>query len=279
MKKHRSNMKGLRIKLSLALGGLLLVVSSTAQSEISLSFDLNDRESLLIGFFDSDSINNNEEVLWLPLTFADQISANISDDGLVHTALDTILFFNSFSVNRALVLFETLHYKNGNVSDCQACGVQLSAAIFQEVEGAGWEVLKFMKHFTTQGSYGLNGESGLIQMGDDHWGLKLQMSWTGQGIYGEYVTFYDLENFEKLFTYTAHEDNIGAVEDYAADAYSFDKAIHFIPTVETESGWWDFDMVTQGTQKMEEIERAVPANSVQRYHYNWDSSNYAKSCE
>ncbi len=187
------------------------------------------------------------------------------------------MYFSIDEVSKAVVLFETLPYEGGSVVDCHECGAQVSAAVFDKIGAGRWQVVKFVKHFATQGSYGLNGESGLVQFGEQQWCLRLQMSWEGQGIYGEYVTFYKLEDFDKMFHFTLHEDNMGVFEDGSERSYAFDKSIHFIPTVETASGWWDFDMVTQGTRKDDDIDRAVPANEVIRYHFDWETDNYIKS--
>ena len=250
-----------------------------AQTQIIETFDLADRESLLQRFFDADSISETGEALWAPLTFSDQMSSNISSDGFIHTGLDTIMYCNINGFNRAVLLFETLPYERGAVVDCQACGAQVSAAVLEETGNGSWQALKFFKHFTTQGSFGLNAESDLVQFGESQWCLRLQMSWEGQGIYGEYVTYYDLDDFEKKFNFTLHEDNMGAFEDASERAYAFDKSIHFIPSVQTETGWWDFDMVMQGTQKVDDIDRAVPANEVIRYQFDWETNTYVKSCK
>lgn len=271
----------LSFKKSLLFTALMAATSlvSLAQTQVMEPFDLNDRESLLLRFFDADSIAENGEALWEPVTFSDVVSSNISSDGFVHTALDTIMYFSINGVNKAVVLFETLPYEKGAVVDCHACGAQVSAAVLDETGKDSWQVVKFAKHFTTQGSFGLNGESDLVQFGEEQWCLRLQMSWEGQGIYGEYVTFYNLDDFQKMFNYTLHEDNMGAFEEGSLRAYAFDKSIHFIPNVETESGWWDFDMVMQGTQKVDDVDRAVPANEVVRYQFDWETSTYIKLCQ
>lgn len=258
---------------------LAISQSGLAQVEITEPFDLADRETLLIRLFDSDSISNKEEVLWKPLTFSDLLSSNVSSDGYVHTALDTIMYINANGVSLALALFETLPYDNGFIVDCPTCGAQVSAAVFDDIGEGRWQILKFAKHFTTQGGFGLNAESGLVQFGSTTWCLRLQMSWLEQGFYGEYVTYYDLDNFHKVFNFAVHEDNLAAFEDDPDRAYAFDKSIHFIPNMETESGWWDFDMVMQGTQKDEMVDRAVPANMVTRYHFDWETNTYLKSCK
>lgn len=263
------------------VSGLLLPALSqfaAAQTQLMESFDLDDHAALLMRFFDADTVSETGEALWEPLAFSDKLSSNISSDGYVHTSLDTIIYYQSGEVKKALVLFETLPYERGALMDCHACGAQVSAAVLDETGKGSWQVVRFAKHFTTQGSFGLNGESDLVQFGESQWCLRLQMSWEGQGIYGEYVTFYDLENFEKVFNFTLHEDNMGAFEDGSERAYAFDKAIHFIPSVETESGWWDFDMVMQGTQKVEDVDRAVPANEVMRFQFDWETGTYVKFC-
>ena len=250
-----------------------------SQTLISDPFDLEDRELLLIRLFDSDSISFNGEVLWKPLTFTDAISSNVSSDGFVHTALDTILYVEQNGINMAIALFETLPYEGAYVVDCNSCGAQISAALFDDAGEGRWEIVKFKKHFTIQGAFGMNGESGLQQFGRNVWCLRLQMSWMDEGIYGEYVSFYDLFDFEKIFNYTAHEDNQAGFEVKFDHGYSFDKSIHFIPNVETVSGWWDFDIVTQGTQPDNNADRVLPANEVTRYYFDWETSNYLKWCQ
>ncbi|MBL7826431.1 MAG: hypothetical protein JNJ57_07370, partial [Saprospiraceae bacterium] len=80
--------------------------------------------------------------------------------------------------------------------------------------------------------------------------------------------------------FTLHEDNTGAFEFPDPDrTYAFDKSIHFIPHVNTPSGWWDFDIVTRGTEQEGDIDRAVPANYVTRFEYDWDTERYVKSCK
>lgn len=244
------------------------------------TFDLLDRESLLIWLFDSDSINNANEVLWKPVSFSDIVNSNVSDDGFVHTMLDTILYYTVMGSSHAVAVFETFHYVNGQINTCEECGAQLSAALFDDAGDQRWQIVKFQKHFTTLGTYGMNGEVGITQFGHEEWCLQLGYHWAGQGLYGEYVSFFSLGDFQRKFQFTVHEDNTAKFEFPDPErTYSFDRSMHFIPTVETVSGWWDFDLVTRGTEKDDDIDRAVPANYVTRYEYDWDSDSYVKSCK
>ncbi|MBL7828367.1 MAG: hypothetical protein JNJ57_17175, partial [Saprospiraceae bacterium] len=159
------------------------LLAQTANPEL---FNLNDHEDLLIRLFDSDSLNDMKEVIWEPLSFSDLVTANISDDGLVHSAFDTILYFTSMSTNRAVAVFQTYHYVNGEINACPTCGAQVSAAVFEDAGDGRWQIIKFQKHFTTSGTFGMNSEVGLTQFGDESWCLRLEMHWIGQGIYGDY---------------------------------------------------------------------------------------------
>ncbi|HAD14309.1 MAG TPA: hypothetical protein DCF33_17955 [Saprospirales bacterium] len=264
--------------LFLITGFILLSSSFYAQDDGMITFNLEDRSGLLSTLFDADSLNEYGEALWEPITFADGLLANISDDGWMHTRLDTLLFYEVFDIKKAVAVFETLHYEKGEVSDCQSCGAVLSFAIFEKNPFGVWGIERFAKHFTTLGAHGYGGEVGLAQFGENQTCLSLQMSWMGQGILAEYLTFLNLDNLERVFNLTIHEDNLGALGEDSDRAYSFDKAIHLLPSVETLSGWWEFDLVTQGTQPDNDVERALPANSVERYAYDWDTGTYMKVC-
>ena len=266
------------IKLILPTVLLLCAIHAGAQVETSKTFDLEDQNDLLTRLFDADSITADGEALWEPITFADELSANVSDDDWMHTRLDTLLFYTAYNVERAVAVFETLHYNRGEVSDCQSCGAQISVAIFEKMADGKWNIERFSKQFTTLGTYGYGGSVGLAQFGENQWCLSLEMTWQGQGVYAEYLSFLNLEDLEKVFNLVIHEDNTGVLGEESDRAYSFDKALHLLPTVETVFGWWEFDLVTQGTEPDNDVERAVPANTVVRYAFNWEIGTYMKVC-
>ncbi len=253
----------------------LVAFSQLAKPRI---FDLDDEKTLLYRLFDADSINPSGEALWEPSTFADELSADISDDDWMHTRLDTVLFYTNFDIERAVVVFETLHYEQGEVRDCQACGAKISVAIFEKTADGDWYIERFDKHLTSLGGNGLGGEIGLAQFGVNQWCLSLEMNWSGQGIYAEYLSFLNLDDLEKVFNLVIHEDNLGVLGGDSEYSYAYDKAIHLLPTVETITGWWEFDLVTQGTQPDDDVERAVPANTVERFAFNWETGTYMKVC-
>jgi hypothetical protein len=251
-----------------------------SQSNNPQVIDLQDRMGLLSLLFDSRLFDPSGEVLWRPLNFSDALTANYSDDGYLHTQLDTLLYFTTYGISQAVAVFSTLHYEKGVLSDCNACGAQISIAIFDEAQGGKWSLGRFSKHFTSLGSGGESGEIGLMQFGSNQWCLTLSMSWIGQGVFSEYTSFYNLDNMEKVFNYAGHEDNSGALGAETEESYAYDKSIHFITHEETESGWWDFEIVTRGTKPGSEVnEKSVPANGVERYHFNWETDYYMKVCQ
>ncbi len=251
----------------------------SAQSEISKTFDLKNQKELLTRLFDADSICPNGEALWEPLTYSDELSANLSDDDWMHTRLDTLLYYNTYNIEKAVAIFETIHYEQGAISDCPTCGTQLSLAIYEKQVDGKWIIERFAKHFSSLGSYGGGGDIGLAQFGENQWCLSLQMDWMGQGVYSEYLSFLNLEDLEKVFNLVIHEDNQQGLATEAERTYSFDKSIHLLPTVETVNGWWEFDLVTQGTQPDNDVERAVPANTVERFAFNLETGTYMKTCQ
>ncbi|MEO6758413.1 MAG: hypothetical protein ABIO24_03090, partial [Saprospiraceae bacterium] len=196
-------MKKIILLISFAMLGRVLAAQhpGPVQNDAQLTFDLEDTLRLLTVLFDSDNINDTTgDVLWKPVSFADAVEVNLSDDGYVHTNLDTVLYFDTYGVHHAVVVFTTFHYEQGHVSDCHACGAQLSIAVFDEAPVTGrWQVRQFAKHLTALGGYGANGIVGLLQFGENQWALSLDMIWFGQGISSEYIEFRNLDNLQKVF--------------------------------------------------------------------------------
>ncbi len=267
-------------KLLLLTGFLSFCNAISAQQEALQTFDLQDTQYILSTLFDSGFFDETGDVLWKPVNFADAVEANLSDDGYLHTSLDTILYFSTYGIHHAVVVFATFHYEKGQVSDCHACGAQISVAVFDEGAVSGrWQVRQFAKHLTALGGFGANGIVGLMQFGENQWALSLDMEWMGQGIYSEYIEFRNLDNLEKVFNYVVHEDNNGVWGDSNERTYSFDKTIHFLSNSITRSGWWDFDLLTRGTKSGEENEGlAVPDNVVEHYTFDWDTNTYMRAC-
>lgn len=251
---------------------------SFAQDQDWRIFDITDSEELLVNLFEVDSLDARGMAVWEPQSYTDRLSVEASDDGFIHTGVDTVLYFSAYGTKRAVVVFETLHYEHGEVKACHACGANISVALFTDMKEGRWQIDRFVRHFTTNGAFGENGTAQLAQFGESQWCLALSMDWMGQGIYGEYTSFYDLESLDKLFTYSTHGDNSGAVGDDANIAYAFDQELQFLRNEPTDSGWWDFELITIGTELDAATLRAIPSNRVQRYSFDGTTNIYTKVC-
>lgn len=249
-----------------------------SQSVKEKNYDLSDTNGLLMQLFDADTMNSSGEALWTPQTFADELSADPSDDGWMHTRWDTVMYYSVLTVEKAVVVFETLLYEKGEPDPCHVCAPQLSVAIFERTADGQWHIERFAKHFTSLGTFGNSGMVGLAQFGENQWCLSMQMDWMGQGLYTQYLSFLNLDDLTKVFNLTIHEDNSSSLEADSERVYAFDKALHLLPSVETVNGWWEFDLVTQGTQLDDDVPRAVPANMVERYAFNLETGTYMKVC-
>jgi len=252
---------------------------ANAQSSSPLLFDLEDETQLLTTLFDSETINPQGEILWEPSSFSDKLLVSASGDGFFHTQLDTILYFSTFGINQAVAVFATYNYQKKKINNCQSCGAQLSFATFGETVVGQWQIERFAKHCTALGSMGSNGDISLRQFGENQWCLQLEMGWMGQGNYSEHISFWDLDDFSQIFNFTSHEDNSGVLGLGPDRAYSFDRSLHFLNLENAHTtAWWDFDVVSRGTQISELEENTVPVNYVQRYTYDWETGGYMKIC-
>lgn len=262
---------------------LLLCFHFTASAQFipQLLFNLKDTEPLKMSLFDSDTLTEFGEVLWRPTTFEDRLRAETSDDGYFHTELDTILYFSTYGIKRAVAIFATYNYQKGQLNACPNCAAMLSVATFDETVSGQWQIELFAKHFTSLGSNGENGLVGITQFGENQWCLRLEMGWTGSHTYSEQVSFWDLENLDRVFSYISHEDNGATANIDSEKAYSFDRTMHFVNLEEDSksSAWWEFDLVSRGSRIDEADDRAVPANVVQRYAFDWEASMYRRVCE
>ena len=251
-----------------------------AQYIPQLLFNLEDREPLLLYLFDADSLSDYGEALWRPKTFEDRLRTEASDDGMFHTELDTILYFSTFGIKQAVAIFATYAYQKGQLNACPGCNARLSAATFNETVSGQWQIERFWKHFTALGSNGENGLVNIEQFGENQWCLRLEMGWTGTYAYSEQVSFWDLENMERVFSYISHEDNGQTAAVESDRSFAFDRTLHFINQEDAkQSAWWDFDLVSRGTKIDEAADGAVPANMVQRYTFDWEVGMYRRVCD
>jgi hypothetical protein len=69
------------------------------------------------------------------------------------------------------------------------------------------------------------------------------------------------------------------VGDDPVKGYYYDKTIHFLTNEDTDSAWWDFELVSRGTIFDSEDEKSVPANHVVHYTFDSETNAYTKNCD
>lgn len=173
--------------------------------------DLN-FQTILSRLFEIKSFSSNKEGLWSPNIY-EKINMPVSDDGYCHTSVDTILFNNK---EKAVVIFKSIEYNNGNPFNCHACAVLLSIATFNKIEN-GWRLVQFKKRFKYAGRYG--GYLGFFEI--KRFGKNLiclshhDEIDGGQGYNEGWEYYYSLEendDYEKVFQYKYYDTNEDAVE-------------------------------------------------------------------
>ena len=202
------------------------LINNDTQIEIDQNtFSTFDKINILKRLFDSQYINDKNEVLWKP-NYYERMNFIISDDGYCHTTIDTLISYNSIY---KLIVFSTT--KDG--FDCHACSPLISiATIFKDDKGV-WTIDLFEKNFSEFGSSGNTGSYGVERLGDNLYCLKLHHNIDGnQGEFEGWEEFYaidyyfpgdftsntDIRNWEPLknvFSYRYYYSVNGSYEKYA----------------------------------------------------------------
>jgi hypothetical protein len=254
------------------------IVEGQAQTPDPLVFDLNQPMQLLATLFDAKQLRQEGEALWKPSNYAERLDSRVSDDGFYHTRLDTLLYFKKGGIERAVAVFSTLRYDKGAISDCHGCGAAVSAATLVRTTRGDWYVETFSKHFTSLGSFGESGTAGLFQFGPEMWCLSLSMDWWSQGVFSAATSFYGVEDLQRVYHFIEHQDNAGDEPVPEIQQYSYDKSIHFLSALETNTGWWDIEIVTRGSELDPDLQRSVTANRVERFSLDLETGAYMRVC-
>jgi hypothetical protein len=104
--------------------------------------------------FESDSfVDSTREIVWRPDT-EERTKFNVSGDGNVYTAVDTILYWDNY----ALLIMKTKEVSidrgvRTGYESCCACCVNYSAALFEKTN-IGWKLNVFQKNFFDGGENG-----------------------------------------------------------------------------------------------------------------------------
>lgn len=131
--------------------------------------DLKERTVLSKLYDNPIFIDSNKSVKWKP-NFNEQMNMPTSFDGMIHTNIDTIMYFkNTLNVQCACMILTNYQYQvtenlNGEktieIGDCHFCGVPLGIALFEFDPEKGWELYAFKKSLLSFGYFGKYKSSG-----------------------------------------------------------------------------------------------------------------------
>lgn len=124
----------------------------------STTFQSLEKEHLFNVLFDHPVLDSAGNALWRP-NFAERLSIPIGFDGWVHTALDTLIYFEGKGGEEcAAVIFA--HYRmqmssgKMEIAGSHFEGVPLGMALFKASSTTQWELYGFSKHFANLGYMG-----------------------------------------------------------------------------------------------------------------------------
>ena len=123
----------------------ILFVSSNILGQDKVQLDKFEVNNILRTLFEVKSFNKDGKGKWKPNVY-EWYKMPKSDDGYCYTGIDTILYSTVNNEEKAVVIFETIPYNNGERVECHGCNVLLSLATFTRNNNL-WELTEFEKIF------------------------------------------------------------------------------------------------------------------------------------
>ncbi|MDP2422309.1 hypothetical protein [Sediminibacterium sp.] len=185
----------------------ILFVSSNILGQDKVQLDKFEVNNILRTLFEVKSFNKDGKGKWKPNVY-EWYKMPISDDGYCYTGIDTILYSTVNNEEKAVVIFETIPYNNGERVECHGCNILLSLATFTRNNNL-WELTEFEKIFQHAGTWGyLRGVFEILKLGKDfHCLVFYDEGSSGMGSSSSYTTFYDLggNGYNKVLSFQDHE--------------------------------------------------------------------------
>jgi hypothetical protein len=167
---------------------------------------------------DTDSILNicfsplrilKKIAIWKP-TLDDIFNLPISDDGLVHSKIDTIL---KVKEDNYLILFRSDAYHNsGKIIDCHVCSPVYSIATIKH-QNNQYAITNFKKDLIAAGNFGNGYDTLKIENFGKYQLLRISSGYTGTSNNTMTNTFFELNNYTQVFHYNSYQ-SFGDSTDY-----------------------------------------------------------------
>lgn len=158
----------------------------------------NSKKAILSKIFDGKYDSSECKIIW-NLGKLKQIK--LSDDGLCHTNIDDILYFQKGENKFAVVILRTVEYFGGIANSCAGCSPNIGIALFQQ-SNLDWALIKSNPNICELGQGGEVPEKTIVQIGKNDFALSLVGSELAGGApigtEYEYLYFLDENKFGDL---------------------------------------------------------------------------------
>jgi len=207
--------------------GLLLLLATMIfscrkpKSIKNATYSRDDTSFVFHSLRDTDSILNicfsplriiKKIAIWKP-TLDDIFNLPVSDDGLIHSKIDTIIKLKDESY---LILLRSDSYHNsGKIIDCHVCSPVYSIASIQQ-QNNQYTITNFKKDLIAAGSFGNGYDTLRIQnFGKNYQLLEVSSGYTGTSINIMTNTLFELSDYTQVFQYNSYQSVGDSTEDYA----------------------------------------------------------------
>ena len=209
-----------KIGLLLLLATMIFSCRKPKSTNSSPIYFSRDTSIVFHSLRDTDSILNvcfsplrivKKIAIWKP-TLDDIFNLPVSDDGLIHSRIDTIIKLN---VDSYLILFRTDDFQNsGKIADCHVCSPVYSIASIKH-QNNQYTITNFKKDFIAAGSFGHGYDTLRIEnFGKDYRLLKIASGYTGTSTNTMTDTFFELSEYTQVFQYNCYRSVGDSTEDY-----------------------------------------------------------------
>lgn len=226
-------------------------------------FHTLDPLSIMDRLFDQPKYDSLGYALWRP-NFNERLQFNVSEDGLCHTRIDTLMLWKDRDQRQCAVLvFSTEHfgYSTANhdsmeITECHFCGAAIGAALLFQQDDGQWRLYWFEKYFTSIGIWGEYSK-------DRHYGAWISLrqigdQWTCFSI-RDMISFQSGEFWSYEYWYSIEEHEIGGfpgpklqpIFDFAwiHGYYDWETEVEHEETSEVRllpkpKACWDLDLIT-----------------------------------
>jgi hypothetical protein len=158
----------------------------------------NSKKAILSKIFDGEYDSTECKIIWNASKLQ---KIKLSDDGLCHTNIDDILYFQKGKNKFAVVILRTVEYFGGIVNSCAGCSPNIGIALFQQ-SNLDWALIKSNPNICDLGQGGEVPEKTIVQIGKNDLALSLSGSELAGGApiarEYEYLYFLDENKFGDL---------------------------------------------------------------------------------